>query len=152
MSDQAQVWILDNGQKKVSIAFAELVAVIQKPTIYNLPYAHSWSYCFAYWQNNIIPIIDLSARLITKTEASLLSTTNKEDVLCILAYPVKEGVAYGGFLTQALPYDININNDMACHLPAPEWQAISRSCFSYQSEAIPILNISAMYTATTPME
>lgn len=147
MSDQVSVWILDNGQQKVSIAFAELLAIVQKPTIYSLPYAHSWSYHFAYWQENIIPIIDLSARLTTKTEVSLLNTqTNKEDVLCILAYPLKERVAYGGFLTQALPYDININNDMACPLPTPEWQAISRSCFSYHSEAIPILNISAIYT------
>lgn len=146
MSDQAQAWILDNGQQKVSIAFAELVAVIQKPNVYTLPYAHSWSYCFAYWQNNIIPIVDLSTRLKTRTEAPLSATqTNEEAILCILAYPVKEGIAYGGFLSQALPYDININNDMACHLPAPEWQTISRSCFSYKSEAIPIINISAMY-------
>ncbi len=148
MSDQAQVWILDNGQQKVAIAFAELVAVVRHPDIYTLPYSSSWSNRFSHWQNNIIPVINLSERLEKRIEAPLpTSQTKKHNMLCILAYPGKNDVAYGGFLTQHPPYDITISNDMAYHLPQPvqAWQSISRSCINYQSELIPILNISAIY-------
>jgi chemotaxis signal transduction protein len=148
MNEQAKVWIFGYQEQKMAVALPELIAVIHHPKLYELPYANTWNHQFSFWQNNIIPIIDINLRVKKKENYNKTKGVEESNILCIMAYLNHNNmISYGGFLSHTYPYDIHISNAMQHPLPPPQeaWKKMSYSCFMHDGDVIPIVNISKIF-------
>lgn len=142
---EAEVWSLDTGNQRVSIAIAELAAVVYQPILYLLPQATNWCCRFVIWKGRVVPVVDLALRLGHKATSE--SDAAELAFLSVFAWDSASGVSTGGILTLQPPENIWIRDDMIHALPEPvdSWHEISRSCFAQEDDVIPILDLAAIF-------
>lgn len=142
----ARAWLLDFGQGfRAAVGLHEMSQVLLSVTLFKLPCTPQYCQDVFVFQNRILPVLDLVS--LFNGCAINRSADNIIGVALYQAQP-DQPVHYGGFYLEVMPASIVVSDEQAAHLPEKKqyWQPFSASCFLYEGEAIPILNLAAFFT------
>ena len=70
--------------------------------------------------------------------------------VCIVGWQERLGSApqYGALLFTGTPQKVKIQDEHACDLPKPpDWESVAISCFRYDGQPIPILDVPHIFSA-----
>jgi len=148
-----RAWVLDFGRGlRAAVSFNEMSQVLLEPSLFVLP--HTPRYCYQlYLRNNrFLPVIHIPT-LLTASKEPPPETTY---FLGLTVYQSKpyESLKYGCLHLDSLPFAIEITNTQSCTLPEdqPLWQMIAMSAFSYENQKIPVLDLTALFSAELRQE
>lgn len=123
-------------------------ALIERPTVAQVPGAARYAYGLLAWQGIRLPLIDLDALLHADTSAALPSAPRY--ALVVAYQSVARGpVEYGAIGLVGLPQTIAVGDEAQCELPGDSdlWPLLALSCFQHSGQAIPILNTAILFAA-----
>ena len=141
----ATAWIieLDNGLY-VAVGELEMVHIVQSPELFDIP--HTPFYCsqVLFWQNNIIPVMDLLAWL------EGYAIPRMHDMIGIFTYQQQPDAPldFGALPIVSIPARAQVGDEQACELPTHPlgWRELSISCFSDNYRVIPILDLPYIFS------
>jgi chemotaxis signal transduction protein len=152
MQEESNGWLLSTGLGSYGVVGErELIHVLPySPKLYAVP--HTPEYCrnVMVWQELIVPVVDLAARLQGGHEGPLTyDTTTKLGIkvlVGIVAYhdEAGAGVNYGALLLNQIPARIKVQDGQACESrqAAHHWSEFAVSCFEHPEHGqIPILDL-----------
>ena len=132
----------------VSVSQMELVHIINTPCVINVPQAPKFCQDVIIWNDNILPVVDLSA---LSNHSASKSTGN---VIAVIIYrDVNAEIQYGGVVLTDSPELEQVDNSQLCQLPehARDLRTFSLSCFkSKAGNEVPILDMGRIF-AGNPM-
>jgi chemotaxis signal transduction protein len=139
---QMNAWILEFGNNyKAAVGGRELLHLIDAPVIYSVPHTPHFCNQVVSWQENLLPVMDMSAKL----------SGNKQvpKFIAVIGYQKKRGEQpiYAGLQLDCPPKQVFVSDEQACKLPesAQIWSEIAISCFEYLGEAIPVINLQSIF-------
>ena len=142
-SSKAWLLQLDNAVA-AAVGELEVAHVLQFPKTYTIAGAPSYCQQITLWQDQILPIFDLSAWLQNKAAA------NDTELVAVAAYQQQAGAKplYGGLRIVDLPRQITVDDEQACPLPVTPagWPYVALACFNQQDNVVPILDIQALFS------
>ena len=94
-----------------------------------------------YWQNLLIPVMQLEALVAIDAPAS----TPYHVVVAVPPLAGEDHLGYGVIGCCALPEQISVSDTQPIDYPSPAWAAYAASCFAYQDAAIPILDTGKIF-------
>lgn len=143
-----RAWVLNFGKGlRAAVSFNEMSQVILEPSLFVLP--HTPRYCYQLYlrNNDYLPVMHIPTLLTAGKEVPPSSTY----FLGLTVYQPEPyaPLKYGCLHLESLPVAVEISNAQACTLPEnqPLWQMISMSAFSYENQKIPLLDLTALYSA-----
>ena len=143
--NKAAAWVMKvNKSVYVSVSQLELVHIINKPYSINIPNTPEYCQNIIIWNDNILPVIDLS-RLLNDTHSS----SNLNYIAVIIYRDANSEIQYGGMDLAESPELEYVENNQLCELPeySNEIQNISLSCFiSKDGHEVPILDMSKLFS------
>lgn len=142
-------WVISiTDNLSVAVGEFELVHVLPDvPVLFSVPKAPPYCSQVFIWQNKIIPVMNLAAKLAYQQQAS----PDAHFIICIFAYraEVTGLVEYGAIFIKNTPRRIEVGDDQACPLPheLDAWQPYSCCCFqeSKTGLVIPILKLEHLF-------
>lgn len=135
-------WLLDFGDAgRAAVGMLVLLELVEQPETFRLPYTPPYCNRVFFWKDHLLPVMDVAARL---GEAAL-----QDKLLAVIGYQSGEATRFGALLLASPPVAVTAANSAACPLPeAPSgWRQLSTSCFDFQGEAIPVLNLSRLFAS-----
>ena len=137
-------WILDFGNNyKAAVGGRELLHLIDTPVIYAVPHTPSFCNKVVSWQEQLLPVMDIAAKLGGANQSVKF--------IAVVGYQNQRGKQpeYAGLKLDSPPKQVSISDEHACNLPeaAQFWHEIAISCFEYQGEAIPVINLQVVFKA-----
>jgi hypothetical protein len=140
----ANAWILNlDGAVRAAIGMRELVQIIEAPNTFSVPHTPAYSRNVMFWQNRMVPVLDLSIRL------GRLSSDGK--LVAIVGYQddVYKTVGLGAIILNGPPVRVAVDDSSACALDEKmgHWRELSNACFSMEDVAIPVLHLSRLFAA-----
>lgn len=148
MTPEARAWILDVGHGHYAAAAPQhAVEYLLAPVVHPAPQLRPHVYGIAEWRGYLVPLLDLAALL-----DDCPAEPEERLRVMILAYRAHANaeIRFGGLVVRSEPKEIPVRDDMACGLP-PEptaWSEVALSCFSYEEQPVPILNVAALFPET----
>lgn len=145
MPNQSSAWLIETtGGFKFAIAEYELIEYVMEPERQHIPLAPAYASSILLWQENMLPIIDFG-QLVSAEDYTKSS-------VAVLAYQLSSGeeLQYMAVELQQAPTKILIDDTQVCEplsIDRGLWQFLSNSWFSYNNEALPIINISTLASA-----
>jgi len=145
MPNQSSAWLIETtGGYKFAIAEYELIEYVMEPERQHIPLAPAYASSILLWQEKMIPIIDFGQLIPAQSH---INTS-----VAVLAYQLKPGdeLQYMGIEIKQAPKKIFIDDAQVCDsqdIDRGIWQFLSNSWFSYDNEALPIINISTLASA-----
>jgi chemotaxis signal transduction protein len=140
-------WVMDvGGRWRLAVGPRCMVEYLLAPPFHALPRLPAHCLGVLVWQERLIPILDLgpvlSERPRTRERAAARAV--------VLAYQELPGqpLRYGALVVRSAPVEVWASDDMA--RPLPEHivlKDLSRSCFAYREELIPVLDTKMLFTA-----
>lgn len=144
MTPEVHAWLLDLGYgHRAAVAPRHMAEYVFDPALDAVPLARAHLRGVTRWRGLLVPLVDLAVLL----GEPRIEVERRRAV--ILAYRTAENapVRFGGLIVRSEPREIPVRDDMACPLP-PEseaWSEIALSCFSYEEQPVPILNVAALF-------
>ncbi len=143
---KAAAWIMNiNEQSYASVSQMELVHIINEPCYTAIPGAPAYCRNVIVWNDNILPVIDLTG---------LLSTTgiqSKREVVAVIIYRnSNDEIHYGGIVLAKSPDLEFVENTQICSLPThtQKLKDIALSCFKSRSgHEVPILDMTRVFAS-----
>lgn len=135
-------WILDFGTShRAAVGGRELLHLIDVRTTFAVPCTPSYCRSVVFWQEQLLPVMDI---------ASLLGGKSKEaQFIAIVGYQQKRGEQpqFGALMLASPPLQVAVSDEQACRLPenALDWGKLAISCFDYQGDAMPVLNLTRLF-------
>ena len=144
---EATAWIVHfAGSFQAAIGERAMLHIVENPLLEHIPQTPVTCQRVLIWENKILPVIDLTARLTHQ------STTHGNSIVGIVGWQAQEGAAsqYGALLFNAIPRKVRVHDDQFCNLPTapPEWHDLAISCFLHEGHAIPILDIPRLFSTS----
>jgi chemotaxis signal transduction protein len=154
-SSHAGAWLLRlPGRLHAAVGERELVHIIpQTPTLYEIPGAPEHCRHALVWQGEILPLMDVGARLRGAHGQDQTMTLAGIAVLVgVVAYPDPVGgeVRHAGLRLARVPVRVSVSDAQACRLPheGPDWTRLAISCFAQPGLGpVPILDLSRLFGA-----
>lgn len=142
---ETMAWLMElDGQMRAAVGELEMVHVIQAPELFQVPLSPPYCGHVALWQEHILPLMDLPAWLNNRPERV------EHTVAGIFAYQARAGEVphYGALSLAATPLRISVNDELSCALPPqpPGWKRLALSCFTFNGQAVPILNLAVIFS------
>lgn len=118
------------------------------PAIMPVPCAADYAYGVIEWRNQWIPLINFAA-LIDRKQAEKMPQPKYALVLAYQQTP-ESPVQFGALAAFSVPDSVYVADEDFCGIPAdnPIWSQISVSGFRYRERATPIINTSALLSAS----
>ena len=147
-----KAWLLPVAtDMNVAIGEFEMIHIISEHLhFHTIP--HSPMYCnkILYWQEQPLPVFDIHYYI------KYQGGQNQENggacnFVCVVAYASDQQekiIQYGAISLNALPFKIDVTDDLACGYPHGEqsWGNIARSCFRYAEHgSTPIVDLQKIY-------
>ena len=141
---KAAAWVMKVDELLyVSVSQMELVHIINTPYSINVPQAPKYCQDVIIWNDNILPVVDLS---VLSNQSGNKSTGS---VIAIIIYrDLNDEIQYGGVVLTDSPELEPVENSQLCQLPehAKDLRTFSLSCFiSKAGNAVPILDMSKIF-------
>ena len=141
---KAAAWVMKVDQSLyVSVSQMELVHIINTPRSINVPQAPNFCQDVIIWNDNILPVVDLS---VLGNQSGNKSTGA---VIAVIIYrSMNDEIHYGGIVLTDSPELEQVDNSQMCQLPehAKDLHTFSISCFrSKAGNEVPILDMSKIF-------
>lgn len=138
-------WVLTlDEQLRAAVSERELVHLIEKPLLLKVPMSPSYCQHVVAWNNTLLPAMDLSSWLMGR------SSQLTQPIAGVFAYQSKPGANpdYGVLLLSSIPTRATVTDELACGLPKKpsSWRTVAISCFQQNKKAIPILDLSYIFS------
>lgn len=142
---KAAAWVMKVDELlHVSVSQMELVHIINTPCYINVPKAPKFCQDIIIWNDNILPVVDLSTLC---NQSGIKSTRN---VIAVIIYrDINNEIQYGGVVLTDSPELEHVDNSQLCQLPnhAKDLHTVSLSCFiSKAGNEVPILDMSKIFS------
>lgn len=142
---KAAAWVMKVDESLyTSVSQMELVHIIDKPYFVNIPKAPEYCQNIVIWNENILPVVDLSC-LLNDTKSR-----NICDFVAVIIYrDCNSEIHYGGVKLVDSPELEYVDNNQLCNIPEHSMniQTISLSCFiSKDGHETPILDMSKVFS------
>jgi len=143
---KAAAWLLKiNETIYVAVSRMELVHIISNPVITPLPRAPAYCRNVLIWNDNVLPVADIS-QLLDGDD----NTPYNQTVAVISYRDNNNAVQYGGIMLADSPELEHVNNDQLCQLSddTMNLHAICLSCFnSEKGFHVPIIDMSRLFSS-----
>lgn len=142
---KASAWVMKVDETfYASVSQMELVHIINSPYTINIPKSPEYCQNLIIWNDNILPVVDLS-RLLINVDSSTI-----HDVVAVITYKdSNNNIQYGGISLSCSPDLEHVENNQICELPEniKNLQTISLSCFlSKDGYEVPILDLNKLFS------
>ncbi len=142
---ESVAWVLPlAGQLRAAVGERELVHLVEFPALLEVPRSPFYCRQILLWNDMILPAMNLAAWLTGHDEQ------RTQHLAGIFAYQNNPDDAphYGALLLYAIPTRKWVSDKQACALPAEPvgWQTLAISCFADGDNAIPILELSYIFS------
>ncbi len=139
---QANAWLLNFGDScRAAVGTRELLHLVDAPETFVVPCAPDYCNRVVLWQERLLPVMDMAARLGT--------ATGHTPFLAVIGYQKKRGEypQFGALMLAAPPQQLQVSDEQACPLPAQDsaWQELAISCFEHQGAPVPVLNLNLLF-------
>jgi len=149
MPETTPAWLLSVADDiQFSIGEHQAVEYIESPVLQYVPLTPEYSTHVLFWQNSIIPVIDMNL-LFEKPAA----TSNQH--IMVVAYQKKDyaPLQHVAFILSSAPEKIMVNDDDASELPDFYPQMLKPSVlsiFNYNQKLTSVLNIAQLSSGIIP--
>lgn len=144
----AHAWLLDFGPSmRAAIGIRELLQIIDAPVTFAVPLSPAYSRRVVFWQNRVLPVMDISARLGAAPTAGTL--------LILVGFQTgpEQAAQLGAMVLAAPPQKLLVNDQQAGSLPERAagssdgngWQSLAISSFEQDGAQIPVLNLASVF-------
>lgn len=134
-------WLLDMGAScRAAVGTREILHLIDSPVTFEIPCTPLYCRRVVFWQERMLPVIDLAAKLGEGPQHA--------PFLAIVGYQKQRGEypQFGALMLAAPPQQLAVNDEQACSLPDIAWRELAHACFEHQGAAIPVLNLSRIFS------
>jgi len=140
-------WILDFGMGyKAAVGSRELLHLIDVPASFVVPCTPSYCHRVLFWQGNLLPLMDIAARLC--------GTAQQSSFVAVVGFQQRRGEypQFGALQLASPPEKVAVSDDQACGLPGDNrvWNEFAISCFDHLGLAVPVLNVKRLF-GTPPL-
>lgn len=133
-------------RRYVAVAPHTALEVIENPSFSPIPAAAYYIAGMLHWQQRWLPVVNLRALVNGKADDDALLPLK---YVLVLAYQAQAGepINYGAVTLHGLPKSLLVVDEQACELPEsiPVWQQVAVSCFTYEREAVPIIDTGLLF-------
>jgi hypothetical protein len=143
----------------VAVGEFELVHTITDlPPLFVIPKTPHYCQQVMYWQNQIVPVMNLAARFLPPVDYSANdyeSDTHRLGALSIFTYQHEntQSINYGALLLHSAPKHCEVSDIEQCALPVEfaAWKYYMISCFknTQTQKAIPIIRLERLFATPT---
>jgi chemotaxis signal transduction protein len=141
---KAEAWILElKSGNHVALGKRQMIHLVDYPQL-SMDSDNEQS-CLGYidWLNRVVPVIDLDSHLY------MSSPDTDPKLVGIVTYhnAVTELPDFGALVLPVIPARKEVDDSQACALPVElsAMRDVCLACFSEENEAIPVLNIRALF-------
>lgn len=142
---KAAAWVMKVDETLyTSVSQTELVHIINKPVLFNIPGTPEYCQNVIIWNDNILPVVDISCLRDKNAQH-----TSREVVAVIIYRDKNNNICYGGINLVGSPDLELVENTQMCDFPTQykDLHEISLSCFKNKSgHEVPILNMSMIFS------
>ncbi len=147
VANTSRAWLLNFGQGlQAAVGYHEMWQILMAPRLFEVPYTPSYCNEILVLQENILPVLDLSARLIGHKKMTSLT----KPIVGIVIYKEDPNhlAHYGCLHLTDLPQSIYVSDNQACDLPEEEsyWAPLVLSCFSHEERVVPIIDLAYLFS------
>ncbi len=140
----ANAWLLDFGHGlRAAVGTRVLLHLIDDPRLFAVPCTPSYCRQVAFWQDRVLPVMDMAARL---GKAPL-----PPRLLAVACYfdPLDVAPRFGALALASAPIAVTVSDHAACALPEHPagWSGLAASCFQHQGAPVPILHLGRIFAA-----
>jgi hypothetical protein len=142
---ESAAWILPlAGQWRAAVGERELVHLIESPTLLEVPQSPFYCRQVLRWHDRLLPAMDLAAWLTGHAGQSL---PHLAGIFAYQSHP-DDAIHYGALLLHVVPTRVWVSDQQACALPVTPvgWKPLAISCFAEGDNAIPILDLPAIFS------
>lgn len=136
-------WLLDFGNGiHAAVGAKVLLHIIDEPKLHTVPCTPSYCHSVVSWQELLLPVMDMASMLDSQPQTPLL--------VAVAGYQdqAENLTRFCSFLLSSSPRAITVEDTQSCDLPEQpvKWNGYALSCFNYEDEAIPILNLARIFS------
>lgn len=136
-------WLLDLGAScRAAVGTRELLHLIDAPVIFEIPCTPAYCRRVVFWQERMLPVLDVAARLGGAPQQGAF--------LAVVGYQQQRGdyPQFGALMLATAPRQVAVADDQVCDSAEKisAWEALAISCFDYQGDAIPIINLNKLFS------
>jgi hypothetical protein len=145
MMAEATAWIVDLAYGlRAAVGERDMVHLVEKPTWATIPYTPSHCRRVLLWENELLPIIDLTMWLIGQSAED----ANPSSGIVAWQEQPEATPQYGVLLFSGLPRKVRVTDAQRCALPAQPsgWPTVAISCFRYHEQPVPILDLPRIFS------
>jgi chemotaxis signal transduction protein len=141
---KSRAWLLDFGSGlQAAVGYNEMWQILMSPKLFKIPCTPEYCDQVLIFQDRILPVLDMSYLL--KGKKSI-----KHDIIGIALYQDQPNhpINYTGLHLASIPKSIYVSDDQMCDLPKEQqcWAPFTLSCFSHDNQAIPIINLTYIFS------
>lgn len=142
---EAAAWIVDLAYGlRAAVGERDMIHLVEKPMLATIPYTPSHCQRVLLWENELLPIMDLTMWLIGQSAEGANSSSG------IVAWQDRPEATpqYGVLLFSGLPRKVRVKDEQSCALPEQPsgWQTVAISCFRYDDQPVPILDLPRIFS------
>lgn len=138
MSKKTDAWLIEaSGGYQFVVAEYEMIEYVIEAELHEIPLTPEYASSVLLWQDQMVAVIDFGLMIERVQEL----TSN----ISLLAYQETAGDAlkYISVALRSPPKKITIDDVQMCEQEAPNpfWDYLSDSWFTYEGDAVPVLNV-----------
>ena len=144
MAEQSRAWLLEPlGLPPCAVAEHEVMQYLNSAPAYPVPFALSHCASAIHWQDQLVPLMNLSPLTGSQIPAR---------GLVVMAYQNGPGepLQYVALALQNPPRRIMVDDANACELPSEHeefWALLAKACFRHEQTPAPIIDIKHLCSA-----
>ncbi len=142
MGERSNAWLLTLGAgHRAAVADHEMIEYVAAPRLHAVPMAPSHCANVLFWQDRILPVLDIGAFLDGGDAAAA-------PLAVVLAYQTRprEPLRYVALALEQPPVRVEVDDEQACALPEEHrafWKSAALACFSLEG-GVPILDVAGV--------
>ncbi len=142
---EVTAWILPlDGWYRAAVGERELIHLIEKPVLLDVPCTPFYCHQVALWQGRILPVMDIAAWLTGQP----IQRIRPWICVCVYQPTTTADLEYGALVLAEIPTREKVRDLQMCPLPddPPGWAEIAVSCFADSIGAVPILDLPLIFS------